>query len=221
MTATKSEPLPPDVDAARKARINSELIEVFRRPCPADATPSIQGIGLYTHVAGPPAPALVFPHMKYMQKASNPVFLQIGGPAGISKEGNVLEAPISDDVKRAWKDVQEAVDREKAHLAHTDLDVDSLKERYGALDKNAGAQPKLQPHLQHIMDRMQDATMTGIQNTAAGAGQQPNGRRASGEDGLSRDVTMGGTDEARRGSTSTTWTGNDYEAARDPRLRGR
>jgi hypothetical protein len=193
------ERLPPDVEAAHKTRINNDLIKVFRCPCPPNTVPCIQGIGLYTHVTGPPAPPPLFPHMKYTQRSAPPTFLSIGGPKQIVREGS-LEGSISDDVKRAWKDVQEALDKQSQDVAHADMDVDQLKKRYGALEV---------PSHDTDLDQPQEK------------GKQPDGRRPSTGDGLAREVVMGGTDEARRGSTSATWSGNDYEAARDPRLRGR
>ncbi|KAF2826553.1 hypothetical protein CC86DRAFT_370511 [Ophiobolus disseminans] len=225
-TATKPERLPPDLEAARKTRINSELIEVFKRSCPVDTTPSIQGIGLYTHVAPPappPAPPPLFPHMHCTQKSANPVFLQIGGPARISKEVSVLEAPVSEEMKRGWKAVQEAMDTEMEHVGTTELDIGSLNERYGASHGNANSRllPQPQPQYQQIMNHLQDIAMMGMRNTPGRVNQQFNGRTPSVGDGLNLDVAIGGVEAETRDDTSGAWAGNDYEAARDPRLRGR
>jgi hypothetical protein len=194
MLSSTRQHLPPDVEEARKARINAQMIELFERPCPPDTTASVQGIGLYTHVAGPPAPPPLFPHMKYLQQTSNPGFLPTGGPKEISNAG-ALECPVGDDVKRAWRDVKDAVNEEKRHVAFTEKNLDQLKARYGALDAPDGSA------------------------AGAGAGQPQNGRQGSIDSGSNRDVVMTGTEEQRR--ASATASRNEYEAARDPRLRGR
>jgi hypothetical protein len=36
-----AEPLPPDVEAARKDRVSNEMVALFRQPCPAKRTASI------------------------------------------------------------------------------------------------------------------------------------------------------------------------------------
>jgi hypothetical protein len=59
--------------------------------------------------------------------------------------------------------------------------------------------------------------MTDVQNTAAGHGD----RRQSLGGGAAQDVIMGGTEQEGTGTVSVTKTGNTYEAARDPRRRGR
>jgi hypothetical protein len=194
MLSSARQPLPPDVEEARKARINEQTIDLFKRPCPPNTTASIQGIGLYTHVAGPLAPPPLSPHMKYLQQTSNPEFLPIGGPKKMSSTGP-LECLVGDDVKNAWRDVKEAVNEEKKHVAFTDKDLDQLKARYDALD-------------------VPDVSAAGT-----GAGQPQNGRQASVDSGSNRDVVMVGTEEQRR--ASATANRNEYEAARDPRLRGR
>ena len=196
---------------------------MLKRPCPETTTPSIQGIGLYTHVAGPVSQ---FPHERFTQKASDPVFLHIGCSWGAFKDRNTLEGPISEDVKRVWNDVQEAVDKEGEYVGQGRMSIDQLKERYGALDVpngNASTPPMQQPQtqLQQIADHMQSMAMTGIQSVAGSVGQQESERRPSLGAGVARDVVMGGTDQERRASTTATSTGNTYEAARDPRVQRR
>lgn len=214
-THTRHEPLSPDADAPRRARINKDLIEIFRRPCSADARPSMQGIGLYTHVAGPPVTPPQGPHMHYAPRDSNPVFLHVGGPTGMLRESDVLLAPVGDDVNRAWRAVQQAVDKEVEHVAQTDLDMGSLKERYGALDEKAKGQLSItHPH-------SRGPAMADIQDTVAGVDRQVDAQRLSVGSGVTREVTMTGADEERYSSRSVVRSGNDYEAARDPRLRAR
>jgi hypothetical protein len=223
---SQPKPLPPDVDAARKARINRDLVNHLKRPCPKNSTPSVQGIGLYTHVAGPPAKAPQFPHEKYTQKAPDPMFLPIGGPGKILKDRSTLETQTSEEMKRVWKEIYEAIHEEEKHVSHGGMNADQLKERYGALDAldaDTDAQPMLhpQPQLQQMLSQLHDITMMGTQGGTVESGQQESGRRLSLGTGLTRDVVMGGTGQERRTSTSTMKTGNTYEAARDPRLRGR
>jgi len=193
MLSSKRQPLPPNVEEARKTRINNELVDILKRPCPPNTKASVQGIGLYTHIEGHPVANPIFPHMKYLQGASKPLFLPIGGPKE-SSNGNPFGCPMDDEVRRAWGDVREAVNEEKERVASADMDIDQLKDRYGALEL-----PE--------------------ESSGVEIGLPPNGRQLSVDTGFAREVVMGGTEEQSR--SATTASRNEYEASRDPRLRGR
>jgi hypothetical protein len=205
-TARNPEPLPPDVAAARKARINQDLIEIFNMPCPPGTIASAQGIGLYTHVLGPPPPAPKYPHEKY--KKVDPVFLPIGGPIVFKKAGGV-GAPIDEAVNNVWKQIEAAVVEEEKHASQGGTAIEHLKERYDALevpiehinDAQAHAQAQAQPQLLQLLGQLSNIAMAG--------------------GGSALDAVMGGMEQERRGSAVATRTGNLYEEDRDPRRRGR
>jgi hypothetical protein len=215
-----AEPLPPDVEAARKQRINLDLIGALKHPCPPNTVASIQGIGLYTHIAAP-SQAPLLPHEKHVKTTPDPVFLPVGGPRGTQRPYNVVQPQASNQVKEIYHQLQQEMDEEEKHLGRGDASMDSLKKRYGCLDVPEGAttaqkEPQPQLGLQGILNSLQDAAMTDMQNTTAGHGD----RRQSLGGGAIQDVIMGGTEQERIGTASVTKAGNTYEAARDPRLRG-
>ncbi|KAH7073448.1 hypothetical protein BKA63DRAFT_33158 [Paraphoma chrysanthemicola] len=210
--AAEPEPLPPDVEAARKQRINLDLISALKLPCPSNTAASIQGIGLYTHVAAP-AQTLPSQHGQLVNKAPEPVFVPIGGQQRISRLKNVAPPRISNEVVELYKKLQRELHVEEKHFGHGGVNMDRLKERYGGLDvpqKEGVAIAELQPQPgpQQMLESLYKAVV----------GQD--GRRAS-LGGVTGDVVMGGTEQEQSGAATVTKTGNIYEAARDPRLRGR
>jgi hypothetical protein len=211
-TSAKPQLLSPEEDAARKARINNDMIYLSKRPCPVNSNPSIQGIGLYTHVA---APTL---------GNSSPVFLPIGGPNRATKDGTYPEPPISEQVDLAWRHVQAAVNDAEKQSGQGGMGIDKLKERYGALDspeqKAVTTQhAQLRAQLQRVQelarkiekDRAQKAA---IRQASTVVGQQ------------TADTIMGGTHRAVGAITAPTRTNtttsiSEYHENEDPRRRRR
>ncbi|KAF2128891.1 hypothetical protein P153DRAFT_397112 [Dothidotthia symphoricarpi CBS 119687] len=173
--------LPPDVAEARKTRINEDLILCFARvkgPTPSSA----QGIGLYTHIAGP--------HRKAQPTAADPEFLPIGGPRRIGRECG-LEAETSAEIKNLWDEVQRVVGEEEGGVK-AGMGVRELGRRYGALEVPAGE------------GEVRRSDMEGGPTHSTMRG----------------DVAMGDlAEKATPTTTTTTKTGNMYEASRDPRRR--
>jgi hypothetical protein len=207
-TARSPEPLPPDVAAARKTRINMDLIEIFNIPCPPGTIASTQGIGLYTHVAGPPPPAPKYPHEKY--KKVDPVFLPIGGPI-VFKRAGPIGVPIDEAVKKTWREVEAAVVEEEKHIGQGDTSIEQLKTRYGALEVPSGDRSNVQPQVQALAQAHPQllqllGQLSGIAMTGGGS---------------ALDDVNGKMEQERRASIGVTRTGNLYEEDRDPRRRGR
>jgi hypothetical protein len=203
-TATRrpnSGPLLPDVEAARKTRINREMIELFRLP--AKGTASIQGIGLYTHAAAPQSSDASI-------TTATPVFLPIGGPNRVLKDGGGIDAPIDEDVRRVWEELRVVVNEEEKHVGRGDISAEKLKERYGATDVPGGStEPTQDAHTQQQLQQAVEYLRRLRQATA-----------------LSGHVAMGGTDEDGTGRinaaaavTNPAPKGNEYHEARDPRKR--
>jgi hypothetical protein len=124
-----AEPLPPDVEAARKDRVNNEMVALFRQPCPAKSTASIQGIGLYTHAS---ATALV--NGTTTRRPLRPEFLPIGGPNKVLPGRNELDAPNSKELQQSWKLMEATVNEEEKLIGEAGLNEEQLRERYGALN---------------------------------------------------------------------------------------
>lgn len=209
--------LPPDVEEARKARINRELIGLLNAPASSNSGPtSIQGIGLYTHVAAPPSSD---------GSNANPVFLPIGGPNRIRKDPNAIEAPLDEEVKRVWQKLEAAVNEEEKHAGRNDMSLEDLKERYGVLDAPNGAtEPEPEPDTEAVQ------TWQSQQQFQQALAQL---RRISQGAAKSKDAVMSGMDEEGKGETSaaatassalsngtsSTTKGNVYDEGRDPRKR--
>jgi hypothetical protein len=120
--------LPSDVEAARKERINNELVALFRLPCPAKATASVQGIGSYTHTS-----ATVRSGGTATRGPLRPEFLPIGGPNRVLKGKDELEAPLSEELQQLWKQIEAAVNEEEKFFGEAGMSEEQLNERYGAL----------------------------------------------------------------------------------------
>ncbi|KAH7371983.1 hypothetical protein BKA66DRAFT_468977 [Pyrenochaeta sp. MPI-SDFR-AT-0127] len=125
-TSTISD-LPPDVAKSRAARINNELISLFKRPCRPNSTPAAKGIGLYTHVEGPTKTPR-FPHEKYLKV--EPRFLPLGGPRKVGKARG-SGSRVDNEVKRVWHELREAMLEEERIARAPGLSTEELMKRYG------------------------------------------------------------------------------------------
>jgi hypothetical protein len=211
-TAAKPRPLSPEEDTARKSRINNEMVYLFKRPCPVNSHPSIQGIGLYTHVAAP------------TQGSASPVFLPIGGPNRAAKDGSCTEAPVSEEIEKVWKEVQVAVTDAGAQPGQGGMSVEMLKERYGALDSPeqktiTTQQAQVRTQLQRVQEMARKIEKDRAQKAAT--------REANaGLDQQTADIVMGGTKSANGAiaaptRTNTTTSISEYHENEDPRRKWR
>jgi hypothetical protein len=115
-------------DAARKERINKDLVALLNMPYSADSSCSVQGIGLYTHATVPRPLGEV-----HGPKATGAVFLPIGGPNPLPETAVQLRPPIDKEIQTVWETVEGTVNEEAKHIARSNLSTEQLKERYGAL----------------------------------------------------------------------------------------
>src|SRR5690242_21693818 len=101
-----------DVRAVRKARFNSDIVELCSVPHVAHSRPIAQGIGLYTHVAGPKT-ATLNPHFDFVDNTDREVaLLPLGGPSRI--QPNKTREPQDEEGAALYKEVANAVkDEEK------------------------------------------------------------------------------------------------------------
>jgi hypothetical protein len=216
--ATPANRDPPDQanDAERKARVNNDLLDLLKQPQQLRTTPSIQGVGLYTHATTPESLGLAD-----AQRSSNPRFVPIGGPERVRKVKSVPAAPISDDVLKVFKEVQQAVNEEEQHasIRESRLNAEQLKVRYGGLNA-----PQENTATISDLDEQQRLRVQAIEQQLG---------RVSNRAGPSADVVMSGIEEntgaaavahidpsmylcknAQTGSRT-----NLYDAGRDPRKR--
>jgi hypothetical protein len=194
-------PLPLDVEEARKARVNRDLINLLNAPAKSNGPTTIQGIGLYTHVAAPKSAE--------SEKPSNPVFLPIGGPNRLRMPTDALEPPMGEEVMKVWEELEAAVDEEGKHMGQNDMALEELKKRYGVVDMpekstdatngtSVSAETVHTPHTQAQFQRALEYL-----------------RKLSSVAAASKDTTMGGTNEEHKEATR----GNMYHEDRDPRKR--
>jgi hypothetical protein len=203
--------LPPDVQAARKARINDDLIKLCSTPAPPYSLPTAHGVGLYTHVAGPKT-ASQNPHFNYTSKPDGEVaLLPLGGPRKIiaskpQQSPNEKVAAVYKELQDAvsaeekiWKDMRDAADTrgDSVNDAYT-MSLDALKRKYGDLDApEEGDMPHLvsTPHdKRRISAATGDTSDEALKRSKAdSSSQQSDSRRPSG------DVVEGETDMTRRG----------------------
>ncbi|KAF1363879.1 hypothetical protein EJ07DRAFT_172781 [Lizonia empirigonia] len=223
--------LPPDVQAARKARINSDIIKLCSIK-PIYINPTAQGIGLYTHVAGPKT-ASQNPHFEYADNANGEVaLLPLGGPRKIVPSNRPRE-PLREEVAAVYKELQDAVKAEEkiwsemraaadakgknVRDAYT-MSLDTLKEKYGLVNT---PQPESanQPTAQRYQRRHSEASSV----ADSGALKRLKTSNAPPSD-LQRQnprTSNGGAQTKPERRPSATATGNTYEASRDPRRQGR
>jgi hypothetical protein len=214
----KPRPLSPEEEVARKTRVNNELVTLFKRPQSTNTPAYVQGIGLYTHVAAPTG------------AGQNPVFLPIRSPSGkrATKERTVLEAPISEEVRLAWKEVQEAIEEEEKHTGQDNMTAEQLKLRYGGLDvpdqqTSTAQQVGLQPQLQKFKELARRLEMNRLQNSSV----ERTGVIAQQAE-LDADAGTTGSDSVMQGRTSappsrsnTTASISEYHENDDPRRQRR
>lgn len=192
--------LPDDVPAARKRRINNEMIEAARRPCPPDTKPGLQGIGLYTHVAGTVASSLVD------KSETAPKFISISSEGG-PQYGARLEGLISPEVQAVFRELRDAIDEEEQIIGHKSMTVEQLSIRYTSLPTPGGN------HSSNKSPQFGDPEHDRTQLF-----QGANSRKASiASDG---NVVTSVPDDGRRLSLGST-TRNTYDPARDPLGRAR
>jgi hypothetical protein len=209
--------VPPDVAAVRKARMNADLIAMFKRPGFADTIPSVQGIGLYTHVQGP---ARRPPWLHGKDVPPHPEFLPLGGPQKNQRPAG-MDSDLTEDMKHAWEEIKDALQKEERTLGNKSLSRDALQKRYGALDV-----PTTTMQMQQAQALDQDVIM---QEHIANQESPTARRRISLGDYMARGAgggtvsTMGGAgpEGIASSSASTIRQRNVYEPSRDPRLRGR
>jgi hypothetical protein len=221
------EVVPPSVQGARKARINSDIVKLCSTRRPMWAHPSAQGIGLFTHVAGVKTVAKN-PHASFCDQVDNEVaLLPIGGPRKIvpsktreppSKELAVLYKELQDAVTAEEKIFEEqtaaAEERGEAPKDAYTMSLDTLKQKYGTVNNP--------PSTIYISSRSKDkrrhsenagGTTEEVTNkkTMVSFAPEVNVRQPS-----ISSVSSTGTE--RRGSGSTA---NDYDVYRDPRRQRR
>jgi hypothetical protein len=215
-------PLPSDEADARKKRINANLIAAMKRPCPPDIDPSIQGIGLYTHIAGP-VRASPDPQGKDLQ--SEPEFLPFTKPAG----SRALGPQMSEDFLKVWEELRDAVEEEETIIGKTELGLKELKKRYGGLDVPDTSKPRPRFPLRRRRaamldgDEARNGTIAASGNTNSVADEQHSSPSAVTATlaAKSRDVAMRGTEVERGRTTEVTSTTIAKFYAPDPRNRGR
>jgi hypothetical protein len=220
-------PLPPDVAAARKKRMNADLVSAMIRPCPPGANPSIKGIGLYTHIEGP---ARASPDPQGKDTQSEPEFLPFKGPAG----NGAMGSQMSEEALKVWEELRDAVEEEETIIGKTELGLKELKKRYGGLEVPDTSKPTT--HSRRILaTRSRKVTMAEDGAAQTGTTAAPgnpiataNGRRPSLGAVMATlaagngDGATGGTEVERGRTTEVTTTTRVFKSyAPDPRNRGR
>jgi hypothetical protein len=218
------DPLPPDVQAMRKARINTDIIKLCSKPISVYLQPTAHGIGLYTHVAGPKT-AKRNPHHYFADKDDGEVaLLPLGGPGKIvpsklreppPKEVTAIYKVLQDAVKaeeKIWDDQRAAADaRGDAVDEAYKMPLDTLKKKYG--DVNTPI-----PESAH-QDKRRHSEVSSTANTAASKERKDSFAQLSEFQRQSTTDVQKVTDTARRGSGSR--AGNEYDVYRDPRRQRR
>lgn len=147
---TSTMPLPSDVAAARKARMNADLIDAFKSTCPPGTTPYITGVGLYTHIEGAPPQSRIYPDENPQPQ---PEFFPIRIPEG---RGNESSQP-DEEVQKLWNEFELAIETEEEMIATTELGLKELRKRYRALPPPKDSRSPVQ-HVQQQPDVTQGDT---------------------------------------------------------------
>jgi hypothetical protein len=216
--STSITPLPPDVADARKARMNADLIDAFKQPCPPDTTPYVTGIGLYTHVEGP----LRAPQYSGENPQPEPEFLPIRIPESRRKPSSQPDEAVA----KLWKEVEAAVKTEEKAIGTTVPGFNELRKRHGALPPPKNSKSPVD-RVQRQTDGMQGATAT--QNgttTSVGNMGAPTNLRSHSLSGVLATLAAGnenaggGSTDAEQARSLTTVSTTGFYAP-DPRRQGR
>lgn len=138
-----SDLVPPDVRAVRKARMNSNIIKLCSTPKVASVGPVAQGIGLYTHIAGPKTATLSLDSESIDNTDREVALLPLGGPDKI--QPNKFREPLNMELAALYKEMQDAVKAEeetwhdqrlaaieKCEQPRDETSFSTLKKKYGA-----------------------------------------------------------------------------------------
>ena len=216
------DPLPPDVQAMRKARINTDIIKLCSQPIPVNSQPTARGIGLYTHVAGPKT-AKRNPHHYFADRDDGEVaLLPLGGPGKIvpsklreppHKEVTAIYKMLQDAVKaeeKTWNDQRAAANaRGDAVNEAYKMPLDTLVKKYG--DFNTSISKSAHQGKRRHSKVSSTANDNALKKWKARFAQLPELQRQNPTD------VQKVTDSGRRGSGSR--AGNEYDVYRDPRRR--
>ncbi|KZM28854.1 uncharacterized protein EKO05_0008560 [Ascochyta rabiei] len=228
-----TDPLPPEpleVQAARQVRIDSDIIKLCCKPKPPYTIPTVHGIGLYTHVAGPKI-VQQNPHGIYADRDDGEVaLLPLGGPhkilpsKSLNKEVAAIYKKLQDAVQaeeKIWNDMRAAAEAkgEAAKDAYK-MSLETLKKKYGDINTPTSESAKLQQdHSQQNKRRLSEAVGSGtdevLKRRRVSFAQHSEARQQS------TDVSMGGTGTHEEKQERASKAGNMYEAYRDPRRQGR
>ncbi len=217
--STSITPLPPDVAAARKARMNADLINSLKSTCPPGETPYITGVGLYTHVEGPPPRAPLYPGEI---PQSQPAFLPVQTPRDGKSRGSQSDEPVT----KLWKELKVAVEEEQETARQIELGINVLMKRFGGLPPPKHSQSPVQ-YLQQQRDGVQgDAEAQASTTTSAANMNAPANGRSQSLAGVMASLTVGNKDVGKAGTEvervmlpPTASTTGFY--APDPRRQGR
>ncbi|KAJ4378846.1 hypothetical protein N0V86_005719 [Didymella sp. IMI 355093] len=225
------DPVPPDAEAARKARINSSIITLCSTRRPMHAHPSAQGIGLFTHVAGIKT-VPNNPHSALCDQVDKEIaLLPLGGPKKIAPSRT--REPPNKALAALYKELEYAVraeeqifndqkaaaeDRGEAPKDTYKMSLATLRKKYGSLndppaEMSIPSRPK--DKRRHSAYASSTADETAKKKRRVSFAPEVDLRRPS-----TSSVSSTGRDaEAeRRGSGSTA---NNYDAYRDPRRQRR
>ncbi|PVI08665.1 hypothetical protein DM02DRAFT_621490 [Periconia macrospinosa] len=198
-------PLPPDVAASRKNRLNGDLINLFKRPSqtPDAKQHSFKGVGLYTHVARPSLPPnTATPSAQRLDQSSPGLdFLPLGGPARNTNRP-AIQGELPEEVRAIYRAISANLEAEAE-----------------AISRGSNRDP-------HVKFGTFDLSPSTLQNGPTPVHQQQDVATAAKRPNL--DMLGGNADEApaRRASTdnvtkATSAGGTTYDSSRDPRRRGR
>lgn len=204
-----AEPLSPGAEAARKERINQDMMELLNvttldRRQPPNTKASAQGVGLYTHTS-----VLGSFDGKNAQRPSPPEFLPLGGPLGILTLNGMSQEHLSEEMEKIWKQAEATIIEEEKLVQEASMSEEQLRQRYGTLnvpdlDEAAVAQAQKQLQVQQFMEAVRKLQAQRI----------------------SVDVAKGGTDSGGDVGASVAPgahphpKANMYHESRDPRRRG-
>ncbi|KAJ8115018.1 hypothetical protein OPT61_g3235 [Boeremia exigua] len=225
-----NESLPPDVQAARRSRMNSDIVKLCIRPRDPRTRSFAQGIGLYTHVAGSKASPNP-PHLKFAEKANRKIeLLPLGGPKRVQR--SKFREARDKDLDAVYTELQNAVNAEEKNWSGQNDDeldegevssLDALREKYGKYgDANAPApatvarqQDGKEGDTQRVSAAKSDSNSEATKQKRVSFAPQSEPRRQGTGSGVMPHNTPGSD---RRGTAAAN---NNYHIDRDPRRLGR